>query len=187
MSRMPDQLKCPRCVEVTYEYYIHGLPSRLAFVRVVPYDLRQEPNAQHVEAWAFAAQAHTTVDCSGQECGDDFAWPSSVVRTRWEERRGVCHRHSRWECFWQGQLDFYPPCSTALNAWIRRTHELFQTSVARAILSALNYVPTVLILSQDSFYNQHTPEEVESAFKNELDLGESLAGMAAVLASVQLI
>ncbi|EIW68410.1 hypothetical protein TREMEDRAFT_32135 [Tremella mesenterica DSM 1558] len=45
-----------------------------------------------------------------------------------------------------------------------------KTSVARAILSALNYIPTVLILSQDSFYCAHTPEEVERAFRNELDL-----------------
>nr|KIR49283.1 uridine kinase [Cryptococcus bacillisporus CA1280] len=45
-----------------------------------------------------------------------------------------------------------------------------KTSVARAILSALNYIPTVLILSQDSFYNAHSPEEVELAFKNDLDL-----------------
>ena len=46
-----------------------------------------------------------------------------------------------------------------------------QTSVARAILSALDYIPTVLILSQDAFYNYHSPEELELAFKNDLDLG----------------
>ncbi|WRT68654.1 uridine kinase [Kwoniella shivajii] len=45
-----------------------------------------------------------------------------------------------------------------------------KTSVARAILSALNYVPTVLILSQDSFYCAHTDEEIEMAFNNDLDL-----------------
>ncbi|WVR09380.1 uridine kinase [Kwoniella sp. DSM 27419] len=45
-----------------------------------------------------------------------------------------------------------------------------KTSVARAILSALNYIPTVLILSQDSFYCAHSPEEIELAFKNDLDL-----------------
>ncbi|WVF67596.1 uridine kinase [Kwoniella sp. CBS 6097] len=45
-----------------------------------------------------------------------------------------------------------------------------KTSVARAILSALNYVPTVLILSQDSFYCAHTAEEIELAFNNDLDL-----------------
>lgn len=50
---------------------------------------------------------------------------------------------------------------------------LFQTSVARSILSALNNIPTVLILSQDSFYQQHSPEEIEMAFKNDLDLGGS--------------
>ncbi|WWD02096.1 uridine kinase [Kwoniella europaea PYCC6329] len=45
-----------------------------------------------------------------------------------------------------------------------------KTSVARAILSALNYIPTVLILSQDAFYCAHTPEEIELAFNNDLDL-----------------
>jgi Ni2+-binding GTPase involved in maturation of urease and hydrogenase len=48
-----------------------------------------------------------------------------------------------------------------------------KTSVARAILSALGYIPTVLILSQDAFYRAHTPEEVEKAFNNDLDVGES--------------
>ncbi|WWC90457.1 uridine kinase [Kwoniella dendrophila CBS 6074] len=44
-----------------------------------------------------------------------------------------------------------------------------KTSVARAILSALNYVPTVLILSQDSFYRALQPEEVKQAFNNDYD------------------
>jgi uridine kinase len=45
--------------------------------------------------------------------------------------------------------------------------------VARAILSALDHIPTVLILSQDSFYRRHTPEEIKLAFDNDLDLGKS--------------
>jgi uridine kinase len=48
---------------------------------------------------------------------------------------------------------------------------LFQTSVARAILAALDHIPTVLILSQDAFYRKHTPEEIKLAFANDLDLG----------------
>jgi hypothetical protein len=48
-----------------------------------------------------------------------------------------------------------------------------QTSVARAILSALDYIPTVLILSQDAFYRKHTQEEIDLAFKSDLDLGTS--------------
>lgn len=47
-----------------------------------------------------------------------------------------------------------------------------QTSVARAILSALDHIPTVLILSQDAFYRKHTPEEIKLAFQNDLDLGK---------------
>jgi uridine kinase len=50
-----------------------------------------------------------------------------------------------------------------------------QTSVARAILQQLDHIPTVLILSQDSFYRRHTPEEIKLAFDNDLDLGELLA------------
>lgn len=48
-----------------------------------------------------------------------------------------------------------------------------QTSVARAILSALDHIPTVLILSQDAFYRKHTPEEIKLAFASDLDLGQS--------------
>ena len=47
-----------------------------------------------------------------------------------------------------------------------------KTSVARAILSSLGYIPTVLILSQDAFYKFHSPEELEMAFRSDLDLGE---------------
>ena len=57
--------------------------------------------------------------------------------------------------------------------------------MARSILSALNYIPTVLILSQDAFYNEHTPEELELAFRNELDVGECLVSL--VVAGVLLI
>lgn len=54
---------------------------------------------------------------------------------------------------------------------------LFQTSVARAILAALDHIPTVLILSQDAFYRKHTPEEIKLAFANDLDLGGKLPGV----------
>ena len=53
-----------------------------------------------------------------------------------------------------------------------------QTSVARAILQQLDHIPTVLILSQDSFYRRHTPEEIKLAFDNDLDLGEYSANSA---------
>jgi len=45
-----------------------------------------------------------------------------------------------------------------------------KTSVAKAILSQLQHIPTVLILSQDSFYRKHTQEEIDLAFRSELDL-----------------
>lgn len=49
-----------------------------------------------------------------------------------------------------------------------------QTSVARAILSALDHIPTVLILSQDAFYRKHNEEEIKLAFQNDLDLGRPI-------------
>lgn len=41
-------------------------------------------------------------------------------------------------------------------------------------MSALDHIPTVLILSQDAFYKQHTSEEIEQAFKNDFDFGTGL-------------
>lgn len=87
-----------------------------------------------------------------------------MVRTRREECRGVCDRNSRRFSFGQGQL------TVPMGLGIELKN---QTSVARAILSALDHIPTVLILSQDSFYRRHTPEEVKLAFDNDLDLGRS--------------
>lgn len=45
-----------------------------------------------------------------------------------------------------------------------------KTSVAQSILEQLEHIPTVLILSQDSFYRKHTQEEIDLAFNSELDL-----------------
>ncbi|KAG1883416.1 armadillo beta-catenin plakoglobin [Suillus subluteus] len=44
-----------------------------------------------------------------------------------------------------------------------------KTHVARQIVRSLGSVPTVVILSQDSFYKQHTPEEVALAHTNRFD------------------
>jgi hypothetical protein len=49
------------------------------------------------------------------------------------------------------------------------SHTFSQTSVAKEILSALNHVPNVVILSQDSFYKRHDAHELELAFRSELD------------------
>jgi hypothetical protein len=49
------------------------------------------------------------------------------------------------------------------------SHTYSQTSVAKEILSALNHVPNVVILSQDSFYKRHDAHELELAFRSELD------------------
>ncbi|KAG1729668.1 uridine kinase family-domain-containing protein [Suillus paluster] len=44
-----------------------------------------------------------------------------------------------------------------------------KTHVARQIVRSLGSVPTVVILSQDSFYKRHTPEEVALAHANRID------------------
>jgi hypothetical protein len=85
-----------------------------------------------------------------------------VVWTRWEECGGVCYWDSGWFSFWKGRLH-------SSEVWGLADE---QTSVARAILQQLDHIPTVLILSQDSFYRRHTPEEIKLAFDNDLDLGE---------------
>ncbi|KAF9065590.1 armadillo/beta-catenin/plakoglobin [Rhodocollybia butyracea] len=43
------------------------------------------------------------------------------------------------------------------------------THVARQIVKALGSIPTVLILSQDSFYKHHSPEEIKLAFESKFD------------------
>ncbi|KAI0250254.1 armadillo/beta-catenin/plakoglobin [Lactifluus subvellereus] len=45
-----------------------------------------------------------------------------------------------------------------------------KTHVARQIVRALGSIPTVVIMSQDSFYKKHTPEELALAFASRLDL-----------------
>lgn len=39
-------------------------------------------------------------------------------------------------------------------------------------MSALNHIPTVLILSQDAFYKRHSEEEIQQAYNNDFDFGE---------------
>ncbi|KAF8627004.1 hypothetical protein AX15_004588 [Amanita polypyramis BW_CC] len=45
-----------------------------------------------------------------------------------------------------------------------------KTHVAEQIVKSLGSIPTVTILSQDSFYKYHTPEELKLAHANKLDL-----------------
>ncbi|PIL35674.1 hypothetical protein GSI_02404 [Ganoderma sinense ZZ0214-1] len=44
-----------------------------------------------------------------------------------------------------------------------------KTHVARCIVQALGSIPTVVILSQDSFYKKHGPEDLKLAFQNRYD------------------
>ncbi|KIY71491.1 armadillo/beta-catenin/plakoglobin [Cylindrobasidium torrendii FP15055 ss-10] len=44
-----------------------------------------------------------------------------------------------------------------------------KTHVARQIVSALGNIPSIVVLSQDSFYKRHTPEEIELAFASLFD------------------
>ncbi|KAF7976967.1 hypothetical protein HWV62_5037 [Athelia sp. TMB] len=52
----------------------------------------------------------------------------------------------------------------------QRISDAFVVGIAaRQIVKALGSVPTVVILSQDSFYKWHTPEEIELAFASQFD------------------
>ncbi|KAF8591140.1 armadillo/beta-catenin/plakoglobin [Ramaria rubella] len=44
-----------------------------------------------------------------------------------------------------------------------------KTHVAQQIVRSLGSIPTVVILSQDSFYKPHSPEDLELAFANQYD------------------
>ncbi|KAJ1307658.1 hypothetical protein OPQ81_001751 [Rhizoctonia solani] len=44
-----------------------------------------------------------------------------------------------------------------------------KTHVAQEIVRSLDSIPSVIIMSQDSFYKEHTPEELELAFANQYD------------------
>ncbi|KAL1706347.1 uridine kinase family-domain-containing protein [Schizophyllum commune] len=44
-----------------------------------------------------------------------------------------------------------------------------KTHVSRQIVKALGSIPSVIILSQDSFYKQHGPEEIALAYQNRFD------------------
>lgn len=73
-----------------------------------------------------------------------------------------------------GRAPWYDPLGEVIPAYvigIAGGSASGKTSVARAILSALGYIPTVLILSQDAFYRAHSEEEIKIAFENNLDLG----------------
>lgn len=44
-----------------------------------------------------------------------------------------------------------------------------KTHVAQEIVRSLDSIPSVIIMSQDSFYKEHTPEELVMAFANQYD------------------
>lgn len=82
-----------------------------------------------------------------------------------------------------GRAPWYTPDGKNIKAYvigIAGGSASGKTSVARAILNSLGYIPTVLILSQDAFYNAHSEEEIELVFKNDLDLGELISRAFAV-------
>jgi uridine kinase len=59
--------------------------------------------------------------------------------------------------------------------------------VAEEIVKSLGSMPTVIILSQDSFYKYHTPEELELAHANQLDFDHPDAIDMPLFASVRLV
>ncbi|KAH9935256.1 armadillo/beta-catenin/plakoglobin [Amylocystis lapponica] len=68
---------------------------------------------------------------------------------------------------WYGE-DGEPICD-AFVIGIAANGNVDQTHVARRIVQSLGSIPAVIILSQDSFYKRHTPEETELAFASRFD------------------
>ncbi|KAH9037867.1 armadillo/beta-catenin/plakoglobin [Lactarius pseudohatsudake] len=62
------------------------------------------------------------------------------------------------------------PISPAFVIGIAGGSSSGKTHVARQIVRSLGSIPTVVIISQDSFYNKLTPEKVALAFASRLDL-----------------
>ncbi|TXT09214.1 hypothetical protein VHUM_02688 [Vanrija humicola] len=72
-----------------------------------------------------------------------------------------------------GRAPWYTPDGKNVDAYvvgIAGGSSSGKTSVARAILQGLDHIPSVMILSQDSFYKYHTEEEIRLAFASELDV-----------------
>ncbi|VDC04789.1 unnamed protein product [Peniophora sp. CBMAI 1063] len=61
------------------------------------------------------------------------------------------------------------PISNAFVVGIAGGSSSGKTFVAREIVRAMGSIPTVVIMSQDSFYKRHTPEEVALAFQSRFD------------------
>ncbi|TFY70473.1 hypothetical protein EVG20_g2532 [Dentipellis fragilis] len=61
------------------------------------------------------------------------------------------------------------PCFPAFVIGIAGGSASGKTHVARQIVRSLGSIPTVIILSQDSFYKKHSPEEIALAFASRFD------------------
>ncbi|ETW83025.1 hypothetical protein HETIRDRAFT_157190 [Heterobasidion irregulare TC 32-1] len=61
------------------------------------------------------------------------------------------------------------PFSKAFVVGIAGGSSSGKTYVAREIVRSLGSIPTVIIMSQDSFYKRHTPEEIKLAFASRFD------------------
>ncbi|KAI0033078.1 armadillo/beta-catenin/plakoglobin [Vararia minispora EC-137] len=61
------------------------------------------------------------------------------------------------------------PFSNAFVVGIAGGSSSGKTFVAREIVRTLGSIPSVVIMSQDSFYKKHTPEEVALAFESRFD------------------
>ncbi|THH20741.1 hypothetical protein EW146_g696 [Bondarzewia mesenterica] len=61
------------------------------------------------------------------------------------------------------------PISQAFVVGIAGGSSSGKTHVARQIVRSLGSIPTVIIMSQDSFYKPHTPEEIKLAFASRFD------------------
>ncbi|TFK50123.1 armadillo/beta-catenin/plakoglobin [Heliocybe sulcata] len=97
--------------------------------------------------------------------GNFGSLPSSTSTTIQALKNTVLKSHGRPP--WYGQDG--EPITDAFVIGVAGGSASGKTHVARQIVRSLGSIPTVVILSQDSFYKRHTPEEVALAMDNKID------------------
>ncbi|KAF8525854.1 armadillo/beta-catenin/plakoglobin [Hysterangium stoloniferum] len=81
------------------------------------------------------------------------------------KKNTILHSHGRRPWYGEDGLPF----SDAFVIGIAGGSGSGKTHVAQQIIESLGYLPTVAIISQDSFYKVHSPEDLELAFANQYD------------------
>ncbi|KAJ3783038.1 armadillo/beta-catenin/plakoglobin [Lentinula aff. detonsa] len=124
-------------------------------------------------------RAVQSAEGAGGSEGDTFLWPSMsqlLLREELDESQRASvplKAQKNTLLISHGRPPWYGPdgkcISDAFVIGVGGGSASGKTHVARQIVKALGSIPTVLILSQDSFYKYHSPEEIELAFESKFD------------------